>query len=152
VNDVGEAWVIGYGTKKSTDIAGAISRVDARDFEGQSATNLSEFLSGTVAGIASSQATGAGGGGSLEVRGPNSITAGSSPLIVLDGVIYNGALQDINPFDIATIDVLQDASSAAVYGARAASGVIIVTTKRGASEIPTVTVSSMWGLASVSND
>lgn len=152
MNDLEEAVVIGYGTQKRSDLTGAISRVDARDFESQSATNLSEFLSGTVAGIASSQATGAGGGGSLEVRGANSITAGTSPLIVLDGVIYNGALQDINPFDIATIDVLQDASSAAVYGARAASGVIIVTTKRGNSEVPTVTLSSMWGLASVSND
>ncbi|MBE8721147.1 SusC/RagA family TonB-linked outer membrane protein [Sphingobacterium sp. Ka21] len=152
VNDLEEAVVVGYGTQKKSDLTGAISRIDARDFETQSATNLSEFLSGTVAGIASSQSTGAGGGASLEVRGANSITAGTSPLIVLDGVIYNGALQDINPFDIATIDVLQDASSAAVYGSRAASGVIIVTTKRGTSDVPTVTVSSMWGLASTSND
>ena len=152
VNDLDEAVVVGYGTQKRSDLTGAISRIDARDFETQSATSLSEFLSGTVAGIASSQATGAGGGASLEIRGANSITAGTSPLIVLDGVIYNGALQDINPFDIATIDVLQDASSAAVYGSRAASGVIIVTTKRGTSEVPTVTVSSMWGLASTSND
>ncbi len=64
------------------------------------------------------------------VRGRSSINAGTSPLIVLDGVIYQGQLADINPNDIATIDVLKDASSAAVYGAKAASGVVLITTKK----------------------
>lgn len=152
VSDLDEVVVVGYGTQRKRDLTGAISRIDASDFESQAATSVSEFLSGTVAGISMSQGTGAAGGGSMEIRGRNSLKAGTDPLIVLDGVVYNGALQDINPFDIATIDVLQDASSAAVYGARAASGVIIVTTKRGSSEVPTVTVSAMTGIASTSND
>lgn len=151
-SDLEEVVVVGYGTQKRSDLTGAISRIDARDFENQSATNLGEFLSGTVAGISSSQGTKASGGASLEIRGTNSIKAGTSPLIVLDGVIYNGALQDINPFDITSIDVLQDASSAAVYGARAASGVIIVTTKKGTSEVPSVTFSTTLGVASTSRD
>ena len=152
VSDLDEVVVVGYGTQRKRDLTGAITRIDASKFETQSATSVSEFLSGTVAGITTSQGTGAGGGGAMEIRGRNSLKAGSSPLIVLDGAIYNGALQDINPFDIANIDVLQDASAAAVYGARAASGVIIVTTKRGKSEVPTVTVSAMTGIASVAHD
>jgi TonB-dependent starch-binding outer membrane protein SusC len=71
------------------------------------------------------------GGGNVGVRGTNSLAAGSSPLVVLDGAIYYGGLEDINPNDIETIDVLKDASSAAVFGAKAASGVILVTTKKG---------------------
>ncbi|WP_262245689.1 SusC/RagA family TonB-linked outer membrane protein [Parapedobacter soli] len=152
VSDLDEVVVVGYGTQRKRDLTGAITRIDGAKFETQSATSVSEYFSGTVAGISSTQGTGAGGGGSLEIRGRNSLKAGSSPLIVLDGVIYNGSLQDINPFDIANIDVLQDASAAAVYGARAASGVIIVTTKRGKSEVPTITLSAMTGLASVSHD
>lgn len=152
MSDLDEVVVVGYGTQRKRDLTGAISRIDASDFESQAATSVSEFLSGTVAGVSMSQGTSAAGGGVMEIRGRNSLKAGTDPLIVLDGVVYNGALQDINPFDIATIDVLQDASSAAVYGARAASGVIIVTTKRGTSEIPTVTVSAMTGIATTSND
>ncbi len=77
-------------------------------------------------------------GGSLLIRGKNSINAGTDPLIVLDGVIYPGDLADINLNDIEQIDVLKDASSAAIYGARSASGVIIITTKMGKSEKPTI--------------
>ncbi len=77
------------------------------------------------------QSSSAAGGSSLEVRGPTSLSAGTTPLIVLDGVIYQGNLGDINPNDIETIDILKDASSAAVFGSKAASGVILVTTKKG---------------------
>ncbi|MFC6100362.1 SusC/RagA family TonB-linked outer membrane protein [Olivibacter domesticus] len=152
ISDLEEVVVVGYGTQKKSDLTGAVTRIDASKFETQSATSVTEYLSGTVAGIATNQGTGAAGGGSMEIRGANSLKAGTDPLIVLDGVIYNGALQDINPFDIANIDVLQDASSAAVYGSRAASGVIIVTTKRGNSEEPKITLSTMTGLATTSND
>ncbi len=151
-SELDEVVVVGYGTAKRRDLTGAVTRIDASAFESQAATSAAEFFSGTVAGIASNQGTSASGGGSLEIRGTNSLKASSEPLIVLDGAIYNGSLQDINPFDIANVDILQDASSAAVYGARAASGVVIVTTKRGASEAPTVSLSATVGLAQTTND
>ena len=66
----------------------------------------------------------------MEIRGPASLSANNSPLIVLDGVIFNGSINDINPSDIETIDVLKDASSAAVYGSRSAAGVVIINTKQ----------------------
>src|SRR5690606_35118199 len=93
----------------------------------------------------------ASGKGSMQIRGPNSIKAGSSPMIVLDGVIFNGGLEDINPNDIQTIDILKDASSAAVYGSRAASGVVLVTTIKGRSGDPTINVSSSVGVSELIN-
>lgn len=114
-------------------------------------TQVSEMLTGTIAGFYSTQGTRASGGSSLEIRGPNSLTASSTPMIVLDGVIYNGSLADINPSDIKSIDILKDASSAAVYGARAASGVVIITTKNGLEGKPVVRFSAQVGTASPTN-
>jgi TonB-dependent starch-binding outer membrane protein SusC len=87
----------------------------------------------------------------MEIRGPTSLAANNNPLIVLDGVIYYGSLNDINPSDIEAIDVLKDASAAAVYGARAASGVLIITTKKGTDARPTINFSSQTGLAGLTN-
>src|SRR5690606_18643438 len=119
-----EIVVIGYGSQKKSDLTGAVTRVDAETFKNLPISNVSEMLAGTVAGFYGTQGTSAEGGSSLEVRGPTSLSAGTSPLIVLDGVIYQGSLSDINPNDIETIDILKDASSAAVFGSKAASGVI----------------------------
>ncbi|MEX2564987.1 MAG: SusC/RagA family TonB-linked outer membrane protein, partial [Cyclobacteriaceae bacterium] len=93
----------------------------------------------------------AAGGSSLEVRGPTSLSAGTEPLIVLDGVIFNGNISDINPNDIEAVDILKDASSAAVFGSRAASGVILITTSRGQSGKPTINFTSQVGMAEVTN-
>src|SRR5690606_26374692 len=133
-----EVVVIGYGSQKKSDLTGAVTRVDAETFRNLPITNVSEMLSGTVAGFYGTQSSSAEGGSSLEVRGPTSLSAGTTPLIVLDGVIYQGALADINPNDIESIDILKDASSAAVFGSKAASGVILVTTKRGKEGKPTI--------------
>ena len=92
------------------------------------------------------------GGGDLLIRGRSSINAGTSPLIVLDGVIYQGQLADINPNDIATIDVLKDASSAAVFGAKAASGVVLITTKKGSGRKPLITLNSNVGIGTLAQD
>lgn len=146
-----EVMVVGYGTVKKSDLTGSVARINAESFQNQPATQLTEMLSGTVAGFASNQTAGAAGGGSMEVRGPNSLSGGSSPLIVLDGVIYNGSIRDINPNDIETIDILKDASSAAVYGSRAASGVVIVTTKKGKSGAPTINFTSKFGISQPTN-
>lgn len=131
VTSLDEVIVVGYGTVKKSDLTGSVERIKGEDFANQSVTQLSEMLSGTVAGFAGNQNTSAAGGSSLEIRGPNSLTANTSPMIVLDGAIYNGSMNDINPNDIETIDILKDASSAAIFGSRAASGVILVTTKKG---------------------
>ena len=131
-----EVVVIGYGSQKKSDLTGAVTHVDAETFKNLPITNVSEMLSGTVAGFYGTQGSSAEGGSSLEVRGPTSLSAGTSPLIVLDGVIYQGSLSDINPNDIESIDILKDASSAAVFGSKAASGVILVTTKRGKEVSP----------------
>lgn len=147
-----EIVVIGYGSQKKSDLTGAVTRVDAETFKNLPITNVSEMLAGTVAGFYGTQGTSAEGGSSLEVRGPTSLSAGTSPLIVLDGVIYQGSLSDINPNDIETIDILKDASSAAVFGSKAASGVILVTTKRGKEGKPTINLTAKVGFNQINND
>jgi TonB-linked SusC/RagA family outer membrane protein len=114
-------------------------------------TQVTDMLTGTVAGFYGNQSTSAVGGSSMEIRGPTSLTAGTEPLLVLDGVIYKGSIADINPNDIETIDILKDASSAAVYGSKAASGVILITTKRGKTGKPTINYSTRIGVAESTN-
>lgn len=152
VQNLDQVVVIGYGTQKKSDLTGAVTRVDAEAFENQPITQVSEMLAGTVAGFYGNQGTSAAGGGSLEVRGPTSLTGGTTPLVVLDGVIFHGNLADINPNDIASIDVLKDASSAAVYGSKAASGVIIITTKQGEEGKPKINFTTKVGVNSLTND
>ena len=144
-----EVVVVGYGTMKKKDLTGSVTRIGQEVTENKAATNLVEFLRGTVAGFNSSPGGTASGGGTMEIRGPNSLKANTEPLVVLDGSIYYGLLQDINPSDVESIDVLKDASSSAIYGARGAAGVIMVTTKRGKSEKPLIQVSTRVGFTSV---
>ncbi|MGV3560921.1 SusC/RagA family TonB-linked outer membrane protein [Larkinella arboricola] len=150
-SNLDEVVVIGYGTAKKSDLTGSVVRINAETFKNQPMTQLTDMLTGTIAGFQSNQSASAAGGGSMEIRGPNSLNASTDPLVVLDGVIFNGSIRDINPSDIEAIDVLKDASSAAVYGARAASGVIIVTTKKGKSGKPTINLSTKIGVAGVTN-
>src|SRR5699024_1204681 len=147
-----EVIVVGYGTRERQDLTGSVDRVDAEKFQNQGVTNVSEMLTGTVAGFNADQSTSASGASDFQIRGPNSLTAGTDPLIVLDGVIYRGALRNINPNDIESIDVLKDASSAAVYGARAANGVVMITTTRGQTGKPTVEFNTTVGLAETTTD
>nr|MBA3674849.1 TonB-dependent receptor plug domain-containing protein [Chitinophagaceae bacterium] len=130
ISNLNEVVVIGYGTRQKKDVTGAVAQVKAERLENENPNSVTDLLRGNVAGLNVSTSTSAKGGGDLLIRGRSSINAGTSPLIVLDGVIYQGQLADINPNDIATIDVLKDASSAAVYGAKAASGVVLITTKK----------------------
>lgn len=142
-----ELVVVGYGTVKKSDLTGSVDRISGEDFENQNLTQVSEMLAGTIAGFSSNQGASPAGGGSMEVRGPTSLTAGTSPMIVLDGVIYNGSLRDINPSDIESIDILKDASSAAIFGAKAASGVVLITTTKGESGKPVIRFSSKVGIS-----
>jgi len=144
-----EVVAIGYGTMKKSDLTGAVASVKAEQLEMERPQALQDLLRGNIAGLQVGFSTNAKGGGSLEVRGDNTLTASSSPLVVLDGVIYQGGMEDINPNDIESIDVLKDASSAAVYGSRSSNGVILVTTKKGKQGKPIININSSVGLATM---
>ena len=110
-----EVVVIGYGTAKKKDLTGAISSVRTENLEKESPRSVQDLLRANAAGLSIKMSTNAAGTGDVQIRGKNTLTAGSSPLYVLDGVIFNGDLSDINPIDIQSVDVLKDASSVAVY-------------------------------------
>ena len=146
ITNLNEVVVIGYGTQQKKDVTGSVASIKATKLENENPANVQDLLRANIAGLTVGTGTDARGGGSLLVRGRSSLTAGTSPLIVLDGVIYPGSLSDINPNDISTIDVLKDASSAAVFGAKSASGVILITTKRGTKAKATITLNTNIGI------
>jgi TonB-linked SusC/RagA family outer membrane protein len=146
VSGLSDVVVVGYGTQKKSDLTGAITQVDASVFQYQPTTQFTEMLAGTVAGFSADQSTSAKGGASMEIRGPTSLNAGNSPLVVVDGAIFYGSVSEINPYDIESINILKDASSAAIFGSKAASGVIIITTKKGRSGKPTINFNVKTGL------
>jgi TonB-linked SusC/RagA family outer membrane protein len=141
--------VIGYGTAKKKDLTGAISSVNVAKLQNENPTSVQDALRANIPGLSVGVVNTAKPGGSLQIRGTNSLNAGTSPLIVLDGAIYYGAMSDINPQDIATVDVLKDASAAAVYGAKSASGVIMINTKKGKSGKPVINFNSNIALATM---
>jgi len=132
-----EIVVVGYGTAKRQAITGAVAVADLKTYQNVSTNNILESVKGVVPGLNVSGVNTAGGLASITVRGQNSIKdasgngAGSDPLLVVDGVIFKGTLNDIAPADIESLTVLKDASAAAVYGSRSANGVILIETKRG---------------------
>ncbi|RZK45889.1 MAG: SusC/RagA family TonB-linked outer membrane protein, partial [Pedobacter sp.] len=152
--NLNEVVVIGYGTVAKKDLTGSVGSVRATQLENENPASVQDVLRGNVAGlnITQTNAASAKGGGDILIRGKSSIRAGTSPLIVLDGVIYPGQLSDINPNDILTVDVLKDASSAAVFGAKSASGVILVSTKKGTKGKPTITVNSNVGFSELAQN
>lgn len=124
-----EVIVIGYGTAKKSDLTGAVTRADMSALEKSPNVNVLQGLKGVVPGLNIGVATKAGDSPTVSIRGRNSISGSTEPLVVLDGVIYRGNISDINPSDIESIDVLKDASSTAIYGSQAANGVLMITTK-----------------------
>ena len=127
-----EVVVIGYGTAKKKDITGSISSVSADKLEETPAVSLNQALQGKSAGVqVQLNDNSPGGGVSVLIRGRGSINQSNDPIYVVDGIIMEGTLNNINVNDIASIDILKDASAAAIYGSRAANGVVIVTTKKG---------------------
>lgn len=131
--DLGEVVVVGYGTQKKSDLTGAVSSLNTKVLEERPQTNIIGSLQGAVPGlnitIAGSDAEGSST--VTRIRGAKSITADNKPLIILDGIPFDGPFSQINPNDVASLEVLKDASSAAIYGARGSNGVIIITTKKG---------------------
>ncbi|MCG6191336.1 TonB-dependent receptor [Maribellus maritimus] len=148
-----EVVAVGYGTLRKSDLTGSVSSVKLENTPQSLFINQTplDALRGEVAGVNIGVSTTAGGTPSMQIRGQNSIYGSNDPLIVLDGVIYMGNLNDINPNDIATYDILKDAVSSAVYGSRAANGVIVITTKKGKSEKPVITFNATTGLSTWSN-
>ena len=148
-----EVVVVGYGSMRKKDLTGSVVQINPTKIADSNPSNVQDLLRGT-AGLQVGYDASAKGGGAMQLRGQNSVyTDGNhnTPLIVLDGMVFYGELSEINPDDIGQIDVLKDASSAAIYGAKAASGVIIITTKKGKQGKPTINVSANFGLDTKSN-
>lgn len=145
-----EIVVVGYGVQKRSDLSGSISTVTAEKINSIPTSNVAEMLRGAAAGLHVTLGSAAPGGSStIQIRGKRSLTATSNPLFIVDGVPMAG-IDDINSNDVTSIEVLKDAAAQSIYGARAASGVILVTTKRGVSGKPRINYSSY--LASQSLD
>lgn len=136
--------VVGYGTMRKSDLTGAVTRANIQAFEKSTNTNLLQSLQGTVPGLNVGQASSAGADPAISIRGANTISGSKSVLIILDGIIYTGSLSSINPADIESVDVLKDASATAVYGAQAANGVLLITTKKGSKGKAKVSFSSSY--------
>jgi TonB-linked SusC/RagA family outer membrane protein len=156
---LGEVVVVGYGTQRRRETTGAIASIKASELTQTPLANVAQGLQARVSGVQINQNSGAPGGNvSVRIRGTNSITGTSEPLYVVDGIqISNGGgitdvspLSTINPNDIESVEVLKDASASAIYGARAANGVVLITTKRGKSGATRVTFDSYFGVQKVS--
>lgn len=168
-----EVVVVGYGTTKARDLTGAVSSIKADELGNQPVVSVDQALQGKVSGVTITQNSGAPGGGvSVRVRGVTSLTGSNEPLYVIDGVLVDGnsnndsfnfstmggesgqtkvsALATINPSDILSIEVLKDASAAAIYGSRASNGVIIITTKSGEKGKSKVSYDGYYGVQELS--
>lgn len=142
-----EVMVVAYATAKKYSFTGAASTVKGDEIAKLQTSSISRVLEGTVSGVQASAASGQPGtDAEIRIRGIGSINASSAPLYVVDGVPYDGSLNSINPDDIASMTVLKDAASAALYGSRGANGVIIITTKQGQMDSKTtVNVKANFG-------
>lgn len=145
-----EVVVVGYGTQKRKEISGTVTSLGSKDFNAGIVTNPLAAAQGKVAGLVITQSSGdPNASATVRLRGTGSLSAGSEPLYVIDGVI-GAPIQNVAPEDIQTMDVLRDASSAAIYGSRGANGVIIITTKRGKAGVPTVDFNAYLGSEKIS--
>ena len=147
-----EVVVVGYGVQKKRDVTTAIASLRASDMKGQPVTSMAEAMVGKMPGVQVSQSTGAPGSSlQIKVRGTGTITAGTSPLYVVDGVpLAQEQLNTFNMNDVESIEVLKDASSAAIYGSRGSNGVVLITTKRGQEGRATVSYNGYYGWQTVS--
>ena len=144
-----EIVVVGYGTMRKRDVTGSVASVSSEQLKDRPITQVDQALSGQMAGVQALSITGEPGADMLiRVRGVGSITAGSTPLYVVDGFPVSN-LQTLNPADIETIDVLKDASATAIYGSRGSNGVVLITTKRGKEGMARITADIYTGWQSV---
>lgn len=152
-----EVVAIGYGTQKKRDVSSAISSVSSETYRDRPVSNFAQGISGNVAGVSISQTNGAPGGGSnIVIRGVGSVNASNAPLYVVDGQPLpdgfnknESPINFINPSDIESVEILKDAASSAIYGTRAANGVVLITTKSGKKGKGQVSVSVKYGVQNV---
>ncbi|RYY42155.1 MAG: SusC/RagA family TonB-linked outer membrane protein, partial [Chitinophagaceae bacterium] len=129
-NAMDEMVVVAYGTQRRESITGSVATIGAKQLETRLTTNISQALAGAAPGISATSGNGQpGSSAGIRIRGFGSINASSAPLYVVDGFPYEGFIGDLNTNDIENISLLKDASSTALYGARAANGVVLITTK-----------------------
>ena len=146
-----EILVVGYGTQEKKDVTGAISSVDGDDIAKLPITGVQDALQGQTSGVVVTRDSGQPGGSvSVRIRGLGTL-GDNDPLYVIDGVQTKDGLNLLNPNDIESIEILKDASAAAIYGVRGANGVILITTKRGKAGKPKVNVSAYYGVQNVAN-
>ena len=174
VRTLDEIVVIGYGTQRRSDLTGSVVSVSEDRLKATISTSIDQALQGRAAGVQVFQNSGQPGGGvSLRIRGASSIHATSEPLYVIDGVAISGAasglsigfdwagggngqtavsaLATINPADIVSVEILKDASASAIYGARAANGVVLITTRRGQRDESRITYETYYGMQQPGN-
>lgn len=143
-----EVVVVAYGTMQRSRITGSVNTIGSQQLEGRLTTNVTQALAGAAPGINTTSGNGQpGSSAAIRIRGFGSVNAGSDPLIVVDGFPFGGSMSDINVNDIESISLLKDATSTALYGARAANGVIMITTKKGKTQTPKVNFSFLSGFS-----
>lgn len=142
-----EVVAIGYGKMKNSQITSAISKVKAEDLDERPVSRVDHAIAGKLAGVQVQEVSGAPGKGlTVQVRGVGSINYSSAPLYVIDGFPVNTGLDNINPSDIESIEVLKDAASASIYGSRGANGVVLITTKSGKIGKPVIQLDAYYGI------
>ena len=150
-NTLNEAVVIGYGTVRKADLAGSVSVMDSKSFKDEPITRIEDALQGRVSGIEVVQSGVPGGDLKIRIRGVNSINKSNDPLYVVDGIVRESGLDGISPEDIQSMQGLKDASSTAIYGARGANGVVLVTTKQGRTSGTQVVFDANVGISNAYN-
>jgi TonB-linked SusC/RagA family outer membrane protein len=146
---IDEVVVVAYGTTKKTSFTGSVDVLKSDKIEKRTVSSVTKAIEGTVAGVQTTSGGGQPGDGvAIRIRGFGSINASSAPLYVVDGVAYDGNINAINPNDIESVSVLKDASASSLYGARAANGVIIISTKKGTKGETKVSLKANYGISS----
>ena len=142
-----EVIVVAYGTQKKSAFTGSAAQVDAKAIEAHVSSNVANSLAGAAPGVQVINSSGdpTSSSPTIRIRGVGSMSAGNNPLIVLDGMPYDGALNSINPNDVESMTVLKDASASAIYGARGANGVVLITTKKGRNQDAEIRFDAKWG-------
>ncbi len=143
-----EVVVVAYGSQKRESITGSVAVINSEQLTTRLATNITQALAGAAPGIAATSGNGQpGSSAAIRIRGFGSVNASSAPLYVVDGFPYEGFIGDLNTNDIESISLLKDASSTALYGARAANGVVVITTKKGKQGLPRVNITASSGIS-----
>lgn len=150
VEALSEIVVVGYGVQRKSDVTGSLVSVDSKALQEVPVANLEQALQGRMSGIEVQRVgTAPGATARIRVRGERSVLGSNDPMIVLDGIHFEGTLSEINPDEIASVNILKDASATAIYGSRGANGVMLITTKRGVAGKTTLSYNSYYGIATV---